>query len=253
MKTRNAKLTGCSLLVVLLLTASALALAGPPFLTDDPETVEYRHHELYIGTQQTKTADGRAGTLPHVEYNYGAAPDLQLHVIVPYAFDNPASGPSQKGLGDVEFGIKYRFMQETENQPMVGVFPIVVTHTGNAGKGLGNGANQVFLPLWLQKKWGEWQSYGGGGYWINHAEGARNHWFFGWQVQREISEHLTLGGELFHNTEQAVGEGTSTGFNLGGSYNLDEHNHVLFSAGKGLTNANATNRFSSYLAYQRTW
>lgn len=253
MKTRTEKLAGPWLLAFLLLTASGLALAGPPFLTDDPEPVEYQHHELYIGTQQTKTADGRAGTLPHIEYNYGAAPDLQLHIIVPYAFDNPTTGPSQKGVGDTELGIKYRFMQETENQPMVGVFPIVVTHTGNAGKGLGNGANQVFLPLWLQKKWGDWQSYGGGGYWINHAEGARNHWFFGWQVQREISEHLTLGGELFHNTEQAVGEGTSTGFNLGGSYNLDEHNHVLFSAGKGLTNANATNRFSSYLAYQRTW
>ncbi len=253
MKTRNAKLTGRPLLAFLLLTASALAWAGPPFLTDDPEPVEYQHHEFYIGTQQTKTADGRAGTLPHVEYNYGAAPDLQLHTIVPYAFNNPATGSSQKGVGDAELGIKYRFVQETEDLPMVGVFPIVVTHTGNADKGLGNGATQVFLPLWLQKKWGEWQSYGGGGYWINHAEGARNHWFFGWQVQKEISEHLTLGGELFHNTEQAVGEGSSTGFNLGGSYNLDDHNHVLFSAGKGLTNANATNRFSSYLAYQLTW
>lgn len=55
MKTRNSKLTGRSLLAFLLFTASGLALAGPPFLTDDPEPVEYQHHELYIGTQQTKT------------------------------------------------------------------------------------------------------------------------------------------------------------------------------------------------------
>src|SRR5512140_1962041 len=190
MKTLSLDMAGQTFLAVLLSTASGLALAGPPFLTDDPEPVEYQHHEFYIGTQQTKTADGRAGTLPHVEYNYGAAPDLQLHIIAPYAFNNPATGPNQKGVGDTELGIKYRFVQETENQPMVGVFPIVVTHTGNADKGLGNGATQVFLPLWLQKKWGEWQSYGGGGYWINHAEGARNHWFFGWQVQKEISAHL---------------------------------------------------------------
>jgi hypothetical protein len=62
-----------------------------------------------------------------------------------------------------------------------------------------------------------------------------------------------LGGEIFHSTEQAPGEGSSTGFNLGGTYNFDEHDHLLFSAGKGLTNADATNRFSSYLAYQWTW
>lgn len=253
MKTRTLKLSAHSIVALSLLTASSLALAGPPFLTDDPEPVDYQHHELYISTQQTKTADGRAGTMPHVEYNYGIAPDLMVHVIAPYAFNSAAGGSRQKGLGDVEFGVKYRFLQETDNSPMVGIFPIIVTHTGDANKGLGNGGTQVFLPLWLQKKWGEWQSYGGGGYWINNAPDTKNHWFLGWQLQKEISEHLTLGGEIFHNTEQVAGMGSSTGFNLGGSYNFDEHNHLLFSAGKGLTNADATNRFSSYIGYQLTW
>jgi hypothetical protein len=243
-----------ALLAAPVLAASSLALAGPPFLTDDPEPVDYQHHELYLATQQTKTADGRAGTLPHVEFNYGIAPDVQLHAIVPLAFNSPAGAPRQRGLGDIELGVKYRFVQETDTRPMVGIFPIVLSPTGNADKGLGNGTTQVFLPLWLQKKFGEgWQTYGGGGYWINHAAGARNHWFFGWQVQKDITEQLTLGGEIFHSTEPAIGQGSNTGFNVGGMYNFDEHNHLLFSAGKGLTNAAATNQLSSYLAYQRTW
>jgi len=228
-------------------------LAGPPFLTDDPEPVDYQHQEFYIATQQTRIAGDKSGTLPHFEYNYGVAPDVMLHVIVPYAFDRPADGPRQSGLGDVELGVKYRFVQETENRPMVGIFPILMAHTGDADKGLGNGATQVFLPLWLQKKWGDWQSYGGGGYWINNAHDAKNHWFFGWQLQKEISEHVTLGGEIYHSTEAAPGEGSSSGFNLGGSYNFDDHNHLLFSVGKGLSNADLTNQFSSYLAYQWTW
>jgi len=136
---------------------------------------------------------------------------------------------------------------------MMGIFPIVVTHSGDADKGLGNSAAQVFLPVWLQKKWGDWQSYGGGGYWINEAADSKNHWFFGWQLQKDISQHLTLGGEVFHSTEQAPGEGSSTGFNLGGTYSFDEHNHLLFSAGRGLTNVDKTNQFSSYAAYQWTW
>jgi hypothetical protein len=136
---------------------------------------------------------------------------------------------------------------------MVGIFPIVLTPTGDAQKGLGNSTTQIFLPLWLQKKWGDWQSYCGGGYWVNQSIGAKNHWFFGWQIQKDISEHLTFGGEIFHSTERASGQGASTGFNWGGTYNFDERNHLLFSAGQGLTNISTTNKFSSYVAYQWTW
>lgn len=119
-----------------MLMASRLALAGPPFMTDDPEPVEYQHHELYISSQQVKTQDGKSGTIPHLEYNYGVAPDLQLHIIVPYAFNSPVNGQRESGPGDVELGAKYRFMQETDNRPMVGIFPLVETHTGDANKGL---------------------------------------------------------------------------------------------------------------------
>ena len=253
MKTSNLKYGAFCFVVCATAMASTLALAGPPFLTDDPEPVGYQHHEFYIASQQVRTQDGRNGTLPHFEFNYGAAPDLQLHIIAPYAFSNPVDGPRQRGLGDVELGAKYRFMRETEDRPMMGILPIVVTHTGDADKGLGNGATQVFLPLWLQKKWGDWQSYGGGGYWINNATDAKNHWFFGWQLQKEISEHLTLGGEIYQGTEQVSGEGSSSGFNLGGTYSLDEHNCLLFSAGRGLTNADKSNRSSSYIGYLLTW
>jgi len=235
------------------LTSSDLAVAGPPFITDDPEPVEYQHHEFYVSSQQVNTRDGRSGTLPHFELNYGAAPDLQLHIIVPYAFNNPVDGPRQRGLGDVELGAKYRFVHEAENRPMVGIFPIVLTHTGDADKGLGSGGTQVFLPVWLQKKWGEWQSYGGGGYWISSGTNVKNHWFAGWQLQKDISERLTLGGEVFHSTEQTSGEGSSTGFNVGGYYNFDEHNHLLLTVGRGVTNAERTNRSSSYVGYQWTW
>lgn len=235
------------------LICPGVALAGPPFLTDDPEPVEYQHHELYIASQQAQTHFVRNGTLPHVEYNYGAAPDLHLHILVPYNFNNPVDGQGQSGIGDVELGVKYRFIRETDDRPMVGVLPLVETNTGDAGSGLGNGAIQLFLPVWVQKRWGAWQSYGGGGYWINNAPNAKNHWFFGWQLQKDVSERLTLGGEIYHSTEQTAGVGSSSGFNLGGIYNFDEHNHLLFSAGRGLTNVDITNQFSFYVGYQLTW
>lgn len=87
-------------------------LAGPPFVTDDPEPVEYQHVELYLASLPTHDADGWSGTLPHLEVNYGAAPNLQLHLIAPVAFAAPKHGSTQFGYGDTEPGAKYRFLDE---------------------------------------------------------------------------------------------------------------------------------------------
>jgi hypothetical protein len=62
----------------LLLVGWPLAgLAGPPFTTDDPEPVEYRHWEVYAASQHTKSAAGWSGTAPHFEVNYGAITNRQ--------------------------------------------------------------------------------------------------------------------------------------------------------------------------------
>jgi hypothetical protein len=242
-----------ALLGLAVLTAPPKAQAGPPFQTDDPEPVELHHYEFYVASQQTLTRDGRSGTLPHLEFNYGAAPNLQLHIVAPYAFSHPAGAPVQHGYGDTELGAKYRFIEESDGTPQVAVFPLVIAPTGDDGRGLGNGAAQFSLPVWLQKSWGKWTSYGGAGYLINRAAGARNSWFVGWEAQRELSEMFTLGAEVFHRTAQVSGGSSSDGFNVGAIVNFDDHNHLLFSAGKGLRNAAATNKASTYAAYQLTY
>lgn len=241
------------LLVAVLMLGTGSSLAGPPFVTDDPEPTDYQHYEVYLSFQQTRTAAGTDGTLPQLEINYGGAPDLQLGIGLPLAFTRPSGGASHSGFGDIALSAKYRFLQETDSRPMAAFFPSVTLATGNADKGLGAGASQIFLPLWLQKSWGAWQSYGGAGYTIDHSAGAKNHWFLGWQLQREITTQLTLGGELFYNSEDTAGVGSSTGFNLGGMYHFTEHHHLLFTAGRGLSNAQLTNQFSSYLGYEWTW
>jgi hypothetical protein len=239
--------------IALLVVISLPARAGPPFRTDDPEAVEYRHGEFYIFSQQTLAGDGRTGVLPAFEFNYGVYPNVQLHLVTPWAFSKPFGENTARGYGDTELGVKWQFNEESESMPMIGIFPLVEIPTGNADKRLGNGHSQIFLPVWLQKKWGKFQTYGGGGYWINNGLENRNYWFVGWQVQYEFSEHVTLGAEAFHTTETVLDEGSSTGFNVGGYYNIDEHNHLLFSAGKGLKNASETNRVSTYIGYQYTF
>jgi hypothetical protein len=230
------------------LLAAAHAWAGPPFVTDDPEPVDLHHWEVYVSSIYLHDASGTAGTLPHIEVNNGAAPNLQLHIIVPYAFAQGGCVGPLFGVGDMELGFKYRFLQEAKNRPMAGIFPLLEVPTGNAERGLGSGHLLAFLPVWLQKSWGPWTSYGGGGYWIN--PGGENYWLTGWLLQKDLSRALTLGGELFYTTPSDVGASSQFNFNLGGQYNFDEGHHLLFSAGRSL---HGDIQLMTYVGYQWTF
>ncbi len=236
-------------LLVLLLTTATLQ-AGPPFVTDDPEPVELHHWELYLASQLTRNADGTAGTLPHIEVNYGFVPNIQLHLIMPRAFNRPPGGPLLAGIGDIETGIKFRFVQETSGRPMVGIFPMLEIPTGSESRGLGSGQLQAFLPVWLQKSWGPWTTYGGGGYFINPGVGNRNYLVSGWEIQRTMSEHLFLGGELLGTTPDVDGGSGQLDFSLGGQIDLSDLHHILFSAGRSIS---GDLKFQAYLGYQLTF
>ena len=119
-------------IVAVVVTWPLTVTAGPPFVTDDPEPVEFQHWEVYLASMQMKTAGGWSGTAPHLEVNYGVAPDVQLHVIAPLAYDAPINGGSHYGYGDTELGVKYRFVAETDNFPQVGVFPLLEVPSGKA-------------------------------------------------------------------------------------------------------------------------
>jgi hypothetical protein len=227
-----------------------IALSGPPFITDDPETVEYQHWEIYLAAQYKHDRDQDSSTLPHLEINYGAIPNVQIHLIAPLVYVKPEGSESQYGYGDTELGVKFRFIQETDYIPQVGIFPMVEFPTGDSDKGLGNGRTQYFLPVWLQKSWGPWTTYGGAGYWVNPGEGNRDWWQFGWQIQREITKMLTLGTELYYRTASTENGKDTAGYTLGAIINITENHHILLSAGQDI---NGPNYLSAYIGYQFTF
>src|SRR5208337_898704 len=76
------------------------ALAGPPFRTDDPEPVEYKNWEIYLASQYQNERGAVSATAPHLEVNYGIAPNFQLHAILPMQYVKPAGPPYHYGYGD---------------------------------------------------------------------------------------------------------------------------------------------------------
>ena len=233
---------------LLAISLPPLCYAGPPYLTDDPEPVELRHWEVYLASQATFGVDGLGTTAPHVEVNYGAAPDLQLHVLAPLALVAGGGAPARYGPGDLELGAKYRFLDEDRAGVQLGTFPLVTLPTGSATRGLGEGAVTVFLPLWLQKGFGPWTTYGGGGYRLRAASAASDSWFLGWQLQRRVGP-VAVGAEIFHETDGAATLRGDTAFGVGVVADVSELHHLLVSLGAG----SGPLSFHAYLGWQLTF
>jgi len=220
--------------------------AGPPFITDDPQPVDYMHWEYYISSISTIQPGVWTGTSPHVEVNYGLIPNVQVHLIVPLDYDYTKGKGTLFGYAYTEFGMKYRFVQETKNRPQIGVFPIVEIPTVKNNE-FSNGKAQIYLPVWAQKSWGKLTTYGGVGYMINPGTNTRNWIFSGWEIQYDFSPVLTFGGEIYHHTEDTIVSKSVTAFNLGGFINLSEKFHVIYSVGHSLTNDRFTSSYVGLL------
>lgn len=109
------------------LLAPALAVAGPPYLTDDPQPTEPGHWEIYNFVQGTVGYGALLGEAG-LDLNYGGAKNLQLTAVLPIGFYNE-NGFSATGLrtgtGMVELAAKYEFLHQSDNGwlPDVSVFP----------------------------------------------------------------------------------------------------------------------------------
>jgi hypothetical protein len=220
------------LLFALLLCACVPVFAGPPFLTDDPEAIGFRHWEFYLFSALDRGPDATSVQGPAVELNFGTSANTFVHLVVPVTWNDPRNGAATSGVGDAELGFKYRFVHSEAHGFEMGLFPMAELPTGSASRGLGNGRAWFRIPLWVQKTWGTWTTYGGGGYAVNHAPGQRDYPFGGWLVQKGISERFTLGAEVFAQGADTVdGQGFAL-VNWGGYVNFSPHFSLLFSAGR---------------------
>ncbi len=260
---RALRLVTVVLAAIVLLSVRHGCCAGPPFLTDDPDPVPFQHWELYTFTSGDRSRHVNYDVSPAVEINNGVAPNTQLHLIVPEGHYT-GSGTSSSGIGDTEFGIKYRFITETASRPELGIFPMAELSTGSSSRGLGNGKTWYRLPLWLQKSLGRFTGDIGAGYALNSEQGQKNYPFGGTLLQYELSRSLTLGGEIYYEGQMAAtpltvsgssslqipGTKSSTIWNIGGSYNFTNDFSLLFSGGHSFQ---GDQNSIFYLSLYRTW
>lgn len=237
------KLKKCFLFLTIYSSAS---LAGPPFITDDPYLVDYKHWQIYFFSSLDKAHDNLEMEIPGVEINYGLGSHLELDTTIPIVYNKPyRDGPNGYGSSDWELELKYAFMKENQYLPQIAFNPSYIIPVGNAERGLGNGQGWFELPIWIGKTWNKWQTYGGGGYAKNAAKGERNFFFGGIVIQQNVTEHLMLGGEIYSQGADANDANSFTIMNIGGSYYFTKEVGLLVSVGHSIK---GEEHFVSYLA-----
>jgi len=231
------------LIAVMMVALSRPALAGPPYVSDDPEPTDYKHFEIYTFSNGTATRGGIGGATG-IDFNYGAAPNLQLTATLPIGFDRPAAGRLSFGPGNIELVAKYRFLHQDSFGLDVSVFPrVFLPSPFNA---IGNPTASFLLPIWVQKDWsGGWSAFGGGGCVISRRT-EQNFCLTGGVVTYRLLPKLQLGLEKFHQTSDGSGTPAPSNVGLGARYDINDTYHLLGYVRRGIQNASETNQYSWY-------
>ena len=215
------------------LLAIGLAQAGPPFVTDDPEPPAPGGWEINVPFILERTPGKTEMDAPLFDFNYGL-PNVQLKLELPVRIAHEDNDGTEAGPGDLLLGVKWRFFNNEQSQLQFGIYPQLLLPTGDHARGLGDGGSAFVFPLLAQRNWGKWTVYGNVGYWRQTAAETRNYVYAGAVLEREMSDRLVLGAELFGNSPKERGGRSELAFNVGGTWKLNEHLNLLFAGGRDI-------------------
>ncbi len=244
--------------VVLLAAATALR-AGPPLITDDPETPGEHGWEVNISNDVFKTRDRLLVDAPYVDLNYGTQENNQWRLQFPLVrFSDDIPGEPHGGVGDLAFGYKYRFVDEKEFGFSMSVYPQIVTPTGNRHLDVGDGHTIVILPTEIGKHFFDEKLfvYAESRYNLCTDDPEVSGWYFGVAAEWTPCEDkkLTWLGEIGDFTFPDGGAADDPFFNLGAKYKFSETVALMGSAGRSFRDrSTGAPEFMSFLGFQFTW
>lgn len=210
--------------------AAAPAWAGPPYLTDDPVPTDTRHWEIYaFATGERNRASDSDDADAGLDLNYGAAKGVQLTATIPLSFSREALSGWRGGTGDVELGVKYRFLDGGPAGISAAIFPRAILPTSDLES---HEKTRFLLPVWLEKDFsGGTSLFGGGGYEINPGAGNRDFWQAAAALTHDVSDRLSVGIELARQGPDTIGATAQTRAGLGAVVKLAGPYSLLLSGG----------------------
>ncbi len=254
------------LLGLVCLVARVRAQAGPPFLTDDPETPGNKHWEVNAGWTANHNPGDSYYQVPDFDFNYGWGDRIQLKYELPIAVHTDQNNTTVAGLGQSLLGIKWRFYEhrragaKPEDDKAVnysfGTYPQLSLNnpTSAVRRGVVLPGPQFLLPLEANARFGWLRVDGEVGYWFTNQHVPQS-WIRGMIAGHEFTERTELYAEIYDQQDAnrviGIAKQRFSTLGLGGRHALNHDNSILllFMGGRSFQAVTKTNGQPNWIAY----
>ena len=220
---------------LIIFVSSALAVGGPPLVTDDPDTPGDGHWEINLATITQRTVDGTSVAVPDADINYGLGDFIQIKADIPWTYAQQPGEQWKAGPGFANYGVKWRFIDEQESGFSVSFYPQYAhSVTGTSiNRGIAPAGGQYFMPIEVATKVNGFDLDTEVG--RNFVQDGGNQWEAGFVVGHDCAKDLECLIELhetFTENSAAAPSSMQSLVNLGFNWKLTESLTLLGAAGK---------------------
>lgn len=206
------------------------ANAGPPYLVDDPGTLDHRRLFLYVAEIGSLLEGTYTHTAPNLVLGYGIRPDLEVTFgLSGYASNTPAIALDR--MNNPALALKWRFREEGRRTPALALAYQVTLITLDQGFGRGHSIHTLYLTG--SKSLGKgllWANAGGN---VVSKSGAG--WLYGVACDYPLGRRWRIGAQWYGNsalTGNGVPEEHAWG--VGATCVLNDYWTLLLQVGRSM-------------------
>lgn len=211
-------------------------MAIKPLVSGDVPTAPKGVYELFVGYLFVEGGRVRAHEIPFWEVVYGVTERQELTIEAPLIVLDTPTG-TERGIGDVVIGTKFRFFGEPEADSGLSASLEVKLPTGDEERGLGSGAtNVILLTRWGWEIGREVVYFNLGYAWIDDQRDERldNTWFYSGVWDHPVGQKLRLLTEVYGVTAQDPDGPNRLAGTIGVKWKVFPRQQFHFSVGRSL-------------------
>jgi hypothetical protein len=208
------------------------AQGGPPLITNDPDTPGPGAWEINIAASGAHAGGAWDIDAPDVDINRGVGQRVQLSLHLPWSH-RVVDGDWMSGEGPVEFGLRWRFLDQSDAGVSVAVQPLWTSSFSRAAqrRGLAPANAEFVLPLQASRTF----DHGAVGievarHFVANEAGA-------WQGGMYAEYDCAAAWQCLAEVNTTWSDGTATIVNVGARKAVSAHLNLLGSLGRQVSRA----------------